>query len=327
MILVTGGAGYIGSHAVKSLRQSGFEPVIFDNFSTGHRSFVRGTPCMEGDLRNPEDLAKVFAEYPIQGVMHFAGRALVGESHQKPELYHQINVVGGLNLLAAMDKAGVKRLIFSSSCATYGIPATVPIREETPQNPINPYGESKLKFEHALARAHDANKLEYLSLRYFNAAGADEEGEFGEDHTMETHLIPLVFDAAMGRRPEVQILGVDYPTPDGTCVRDYIHVTDLARAHVIGIEALLKGRVKSQAINLGTGSGFSVREVIDATRRVTKKDFVVREMPRRPGDPPILVAAVDRATKVLGWKTEVSGLENIIATAWSWHQSRFQSHG
>jgi UDP-glucose-4-epimerase GalE len=327
MILVTGGAGYIGSHAIKALRQSGYEPVIFDNFSTGHRSFVRSTPCLEGDLRNPTDLAKVFEKYPIEGVMHFAGRALVGESHEKPELYHQINVVGGMNLLAAMDKAGVKRLIFSSTCATYGMPDKIPIREETPQKPINPYGESKLKFERAIENAHVTSKLEYLSLRYFNAAGADAEGEFGEDHTPETHLIPLVFDAAMGRRPEVQILGVDYPTPDGTCLRDYIHVTDLARAHVIGMRALMEGRVKSQAINLGTGSGFSVREVIDTTRRVTKKDFVVREMPRRPGDPPILVAAVDRAKEVLGWTAEGSGLEKIISSAWTWHQSRFQSHG
>jgi UDP-glucose-4-epimerase GalE len=327
MILVTGGAGYIGSHAIKSLRQSGYEPVIFDNFSTGHRSFVRSTPCVEGDLRNPADLEKVFTQYSIDGVMHFAGRALVGESHEKPELYHQINVVGGMNLLAAMEKAGVKRLIFSSTCATYGIPDKIPIREETPQKPINPYGESKLKFERAIEVAHATNNLDYLSLRYFNAAGADADGEFGEDHIPETHLIPLVFDAAMGRRPEVQILGVDYPTPDGTCLRDYIHVTDLARAHVIGMKALIEGRVKSQAINLGTGSGFSVREVIDTTRRVTKKDFVVREMPRRPGDPPILVAAVDRAREVLGWSAEGSGLEQIISSAWSWHQNRFHSHG
>jgi UDP-glucose 4-epimerase len=278
-------------------------------------------------LRNPADLARLFETYPIEGVMHFAGRALVGESHEKPELYHQINVVGGLNLLAAMEKAGVKRLIFSSTCATYGVPDNVPIREETPQKPINPYGESKLKFERAIESAHSTNKLDFLSLRYFNAAGADADGEFGEDHIPETHLIPLVFDAAMGRRPEAQIFGIDYPTPDGTCLRDYIHVTDLARAHVIGMRALIEGRVRSQAINLGTGSGFSVREVIDTTRRVTKKDFIVREMPRRPGDPPVLVAAVDRAREVLGWKAEVSNLEQIIDSAWKWHQRRFPSHG
>jgi len=327
MILVTGGAGYIGSHTVKALRHAGFDPVIFDNFSTGHRSFVRDTPCVEGDLCNPGDLDKAFAQYPIEGVMHFAGRALVGESHEKPELYYRINVIGGMNLLAAMEKSGVKRLIFSSTCATYGVPDKIPIREETPQKPINPYGETKLKFEHAIKDAHAATNLEFLSLRYFNAAGADADGDFGEDHIPETHLIPLVFDAAMGRRPEVQILGVDYPTPDGTCLRDYIHVTDLARAHVIGMQALVEGRVKSQAINLGTGSGVSVREVIDMTRSVTKKDFVVREVPRRPGDPPILVAAVDRAKDVLGWTAETSGLEQIIASAWNWHQRRFPSHG
>ena len=267
----------------------------------------------------------MFAQYPIEGVMHFAGRALVGESHEKPELYQQINVGGGMNLLAAMDKAGVKHLIFSSTCATYGMPEKIPIREETPQNPINPYGESKLKFERAIVNAHAENNLEYLSLRYFNAAGADADGEFGEDHIPETHLIPLVFDAAMGRRPEVQILGVDYPTPDGTCLRDYIHVTDLARAHVIGMKALIEGRVKSQAINLGTGSGFSVREVIDATRRVTMKDFVVREMPRSRAIRRLWSQRVDRAKSVLGWNAEVSGLEQIIASAWAWHQSRFHS--
>lgn len=327
MILVTGGAGYIGSHTVKALRQSGFEPVIFDNFSTGHRSFVRDTPCIEGDVCNPADLAQAFAQYPIEGVMHFAGKALVAESHVKPELYYQTNVIGGLNLLAAMNKAGVRRLIFSSTCATYGVPDTVPIREETPQKPINPYGESKLKFERALASANVMEDLEYIALRYFNAAGADADGEFGEEHDPESHLIPLVFDAAMGRRPEVRILGVDYPTPDGTCIRDYIHVTDLARAHVIGLKALVENRVKSQAINLGTGHGCSVREVIDTTRRVTKKDFAVREVPRREGDPPVLVAAVDRAKNVLGWTAENSGIEQIIGSAWNWHQGRFQNRG
>jgi UDP-glucose-4-epimerase GalE len=327
MILVTGGAGYIGSHTVKALRNAGFEPLIFDNFSTGHRSFVGDTPCVEGDLCNPEDLAEAFSQYPIHGVMHFAGKALVGESHEKPELYFRINVIGGMNLLAAMEKAGVDRLIFSSTCATYGVPQVVPIREETPQNPINPYGETKLKFEGCIREAHEKWGLEYLSLRYFNAAGADAGGQIGEDHVPETHLIPLVFDAAMGRRPEVQILGTDYPTPDGTCLRDYIHVTDLARAHVIGMKALMDKSAQSQAINLGTGAGFSVREVIDTVRRVTKKEFAAREMPRRPGDPPVLVAAVDRARDVLGWSAEVSSLDRIIDSAWTWHQRRFQNRG
>jgi UDP-glucose 4-epimerase len=226
-----------------------------------------------------------------------------------------------------MEKAGVDRLIFSSTCATYGVPQVVPIREETPQNPINPYGETKLKFEGCIREAHEKWGLEYLSLRYFNAAGADAGGQIGEDHVPETHLIPLVFDAAMGRRPEVQILGTDYPTPDGTCLRDYIHVTDLARAHVIGMKALMDKSAISQAINLGTGAGFSVRQVIDTVRRVTKKEFAAREMPRRPGDPPVLVAAVDRARDVLGWSAEVSSLDRIIDSAWTWHQRRFQNRG
>ena len=327
MILVTGGAGYIGSHTVKALRQAGFEPLIFDNFSTGHRSFVRNTPCFEGDICNPADLARVFAQYPIEGVVHFAGKAIIEESFQKPDFYFQTNVTGGLNLLSAMNTAGVPYLIFSSTCASYGVPETMPIREETPQNPINPYGKTKMQFERGIEAACAKDGLEYLTLRYFNAGGADADGEFGEIHDPESHLIPLGLDAALGRRSEAQIRGMDYPTPDGTCIRDYIHVTDLARAHVNGMKALIGGRVKSQAINLGTGSGYSVREVFDTIRRVTKKDFVVRELPRRPGDPPILVAAVERAKKVLGWTAEASSLEQIISSAWSWHQRRFPFRG
>ena len=327
MILVTGGAGYIGSHTIKALRIAGFEPLIFDNFSTGHRSFVRDTKCVEGDLCRPDDLATAFAKYPIEGVIHFAGKAIIEESFREPAFYYQNNVVGGLNLLSAMDKAGVKRLIFSSTCATYGIPDVFPIREETHQAPINPYGETKMKFERAMESAHTMNNLEYLSLRYFNAAGADADGEFGEIHDPESHLIPLTLDAALGRKPEIQIRGVDYPTPDGSCVRDYIHVADLARAHVIALKGLIERGVKSQAVNLGTGSGYSVREIIDTARRITKKDFVVREMPRRQGAPPLLVAAVDRAKEVLGWTAEVSGLDEIIDSAWTWHQRCFGNHG
>jgi UDP-glucose 4-epimerase len=318
VILVTGGAGYIGSHTVKALKQAGFQPLIFDNFSTGHRSFIKGTPTFEGDVRNPNDLAQVFREYRIDGVLHFAGKALVGESVEKPDLYYDTNLKGGLNLLAAMKQCGVKHLIFSSTCATYGVPQQVPIPEDHPQNPINPYGDSKLQFERAMRQSHQAGELEYLSLRYFNAAGADRESEFGEDHDPETHLIPLVLDAANGRREEVRILGTDYPTPDGTCIRDYIHVSDLARAHVIGLQALINGSVSSQAINLATGRGNSVREVIDTARRVTGKNFVVREAARRPGDPPRLVAAAGRAKEVLGWTAEESDLENIVRSAWNW---------
>ena len=318
MILVTGGAGYIGSHTVKALKQAGLQPIIFDNFSTGHRAFIKATPAFEGDICNPEDFAGVFGEYPIDGVLHFAGKALVPESAVKPELYYETNLRGGLNLLNAMRNRSVKYLIFSSTCATYGVPTQVPIPEDHGRNPINPYGDSKLAFERALPWFQQAHGLQYLALRYFNAAGADSDGEFGEDHDPETHLIPLVLDAAAGRRPEVKIFGTDYPTPDGTCLRDYIHVADLARAHVIGLKALMEGGVESQAINLGTGHGYSVREVIDTARRVTGKDFKVVEAEPRPGDPPSLVAAVDRAKRVLGWRATESDLENIIRTAWNY---------
>ena len=318
MILVTGGAGYIGSHTVKALKSAGLHPVIFDNFSTGHRSFVKATPACEGDLRNPHDLDAVFNEYPIEGVLHFAGKALIAESNEKPELYYETNLSGGVNLLNAMKRCGVRHFIFSSTCATYGVPRSVPIREDHPQEPINPYGETKLAFERALRWFHQAHGFEYISLRYFNAAGADADGDFGEDHDPETHLIPLVLDAAAGRRPEAQIFGTDYPTPDGTCLRDYIHVSDLARAHVVGLQALIDGRIQSQAVNLGTGRGYSVREVINAVRQVTGRDFKVVEKGRRPGDPPELVASVDRAKEVLGWAATESDLEHIVRTAWNW---------
>jgi UDP-glucose 4-epimerase len=318
VILVTGGAGYIGSHTVKALKAAGLQPIIFDNFSTGHRSFIKGTPAFEGDLCKAIDLSQVFSEYAIDGVLHFAGKALVTESTEKPELYYETNLLGGLNLLNAMKRCSVKHLIFSSTCATYGLPQSIPIREDHPQNPINPYGETKLAFERALQWFHEAHGLEYLSLRYFNAAGADAEGDFGEDHNPETHLIPLVLQAAAGRRPDVQVFGTDYPTPDGTCLRDYIHVSDLARAHVAGLQALMNGRARSQAINLGTGHGYSVREVIDTVRRVTGRDFKVQETGRRAGDPPELIAAVDRAEQVLGWIAVESDLDHIVRTAWNW---------
>jgi UDP-arabinose 4-epimerase len=320
MILVTGGAGYIGSHTVKALKASGFSPVIFDNFSTGFQSFARGTPTFEGDLCTPTDLVRVFNQFPIDAVLHFAGRALVGESVARPELYYETNFIGGLNLLNAMRERGVRHIIFSSTCATYGVPQQVPIDEGHPQNPINPYGETKLAFERAMQWFHVAYGLEYLALRYFNAAGADAAGEFGEDHEPETHLIPLALQAAAGRRPDVQIFGTDYPTRDGTCLRDYIHVADLARAHVAGLKRLMEGQLQSQGINLGTSSGYSVREVIDMVRRVTKKDFKVRETGRRPGDPPELIAAAGRARERLDWSATESDLETIVASAWTWHQ-------
>ena len=322
MILVTGGAGYIGSHAVKALKAAGFRPVIFDNFSTGHRHFVHDTPLVEGDVQNLADLDRVFSNYQIDGVLHFAGKALVPESHKNPALYYEVNVIGGIRLLGAMCQHGVKNFIFSSTCATYGVPAATPIREDTPQQPINPYGESKLAFERALRWFHESYGIEYLALRYFNAAGADRNAEFGEDHDPETHLIPLVLDAAAGRRECVQVFGTDYPTADGTCIRDYIHVTDLAEAHVIGLQRLMSGHIKSQPLNLGTGTGHSVREVLEIARRVTGRHIPVRETNRREGDPPVLVAAVDRARDILDWKARNSDLEQIVSTAWHWHQRR-----
>jgi len=323
VILVTGGAGYIGSHTIKALRRNGFEPLIFDNFSTGHRDFVGDTKLVEGDLGQPQDLRRAFETHHIEGVLHFGGKALVPESHRYPEIYYATNVTGGIHLLTAMKNAGVKRIIFSSTCATYGIPERVPIDENTPQRPINPYGETKLAFERALRWFRETYGIESLSLRYFNAAGADVDGDIGEDHDPETHLIPLVLDAAMGRKPGVRIFGTDYPTPDGTCLRDYIHVSDLAAAHVSGLKALLSGRVESQAINLGTGQGYSVREVVETARRITTADFVIHESERREGDPPMLVAAVDRAKAVLGWTAVSSSLEEIITSAWNWHRRRF----
>jgi UDP-glucose-4-epimerase GalE len=318
MILVTGGAGYIGSHTVKALKAAGFEPVIFDNFSTGHRSFVRDTALIEGDICKPAHLEKAFTQYKIDGVLHFAGKALVGESAEKAELYYQTNVDGGVNLLNAMKNHGVKPIIFSSTCATYGTPERVPISEDHPQKPINTYGQTKLEFERALKSFQAEYGLAYLSLRYFNAAGADADGEFGEDHSPETHLIPLALQAAWGQRPDVQIFGTDYPTPDGTCLRDYIHVSDLARAHVVGLQALMQNRIQSQAINLGTGHGYSVREVIDSVRRVTRRTFTVRETARREGDPPQLIASADRAKTVLGWSAIESDLDVIVSSAWKW---------
>ncbi len=322
MILVTGGAGYIGSHTVLALQSAGFEPVVFDNFSTGHRSFVDNVPLVEGDLCEPAAIARAFRDHAIDGVIHFAGRALVPESVTDPALYFETNVVGGLNLLNAMRHAGIDKMIFSSTCATYGIPDTTLISESHPQRPVNPYGESKLAFERALAAFHDAYGLDYLSLRYFNAAGADAESRRGEDHDPETHLIPLTLAAAAGIRPEVRILGTDYPTPDGTCVRDYVHVTDLAEAHVKGIARLVEKNVESQAINLGTGVGVSVREVVDVVREVTGRSFRVVEAGRRPGDPPQLVADPTRSCEVLEWEPAHSGIEEIVESAWRWTSQR-----
>jgi UDP-arabinose 4-epimerase len=321
-VLVTGGAGYIGAHAAKALAAAGYQPVVLDNLVYGHRDAVRWGPFVEGDLADRALLAATIRRFEIGAVMHFAAFAYVGESMVKPELYFANNVANSLGLIAVMRETGVTRIVFSSSCATYGIPVRVPIAEDAPQRPVNPYGESKLMVERMLHWEGLAHGLKHISLRYFNAAGADPAGEIGEHHEPETHLIPIVLDAALGRRAEIEIYGTDYPTPDGSAVRDYIHVSDLARAHVLGLSYLERGGV-STALNLATGQGHSVRAVIAGAERITGRRVPRRESPRRPGDPPALVADPGRARAVLGWSPAQSDLDTIIATAWAWHRRRF----
>ena len=318
-ILVTGGAGYIGSHTAKLLAAAGHQPVIFDDMSHGHDWAVKWGPLERGSLAIPARLAEVFASRNVDAVVHFAASALVGESMSDPAKYFRNNTVGTLNLLDAMRQAGVGTIVFSSTCATYGDPVRVPIDETHPQSPVNPYGESKLMVEKMLRWHGEAFGLRWMALRYFNAAGADPEGEIGEDHDPESHLIPLVVGAAQGRRPPVKIFGTDYATPDGTAIRDYIHVTDLADAHLRALDRL-RGGTPSQAINLGTGRGHSVREVVDTVSRVSGKAVPAVESARRPGDPPELVAAPARARDVLGWSCQYSDLETIVRHAWTWHE-------
>jgi UDP-glucose-4-epimerase GalE len=318
-ILVTGGAGYIGSHTAMVLAAAGHEPVVFDDMSQGHDWAVKWGPLERGSLSNPARLAQVFAAHPIDAVVHFAASALVGESMTNPAKYFRNNTVATLNLLDAMRDAGVSTLVFSSTCATYGDPVRVPIDETHPQVPVNPYGESKLMIEKIMRWYGEAYGLRWMALRYFNAAGADPEGRIGEDHDPESHLIPLVIGAAQGARPPVKIFGTDYPTADGTAIRDYIHVLDLADAHLRALDRLRSGTA-SQAINLGTGRGHSVREVVDTIARVAGKPVPVVESPRRPGDPPELVAAPERARDVLGWTCRYAELETIVRHAWTWHE-------
>jgi UDP-glucose-4-epimerase GalE len=320
-VLVTGGAGYVGSHACKALAAAGHTPIVYDNLSRGHREFARWGPLEVGDLGDAAKLDAVFGRHRIDAVMHFAAFAYVGESVEQPALYYRNNVGGTLELLEAMRRAGVKRLVFSSTCATYGVPGRMPITEDLPQQPINPYGATKLMIERVLQDYDAAYRLRSVSLRYFNAAGCDPDGEVGEDHDPETHLIPRVLMAADGTLPQVDVFGTDYPTPDGTCLRDYIHVADLADGHVRALEYLQLGGA-STAINLGTGRAFSVREVIAAAERVTGRRIPVREGPRRAGDPPVLVADATRAREVLGFAPRFTEIEPIVATAWRWHERR-----
>jgi UDP-glucose-4-epimerase GalE len=320
-ILVTGGAGYIGSHACKALARAGYLPVAYDNLSRGRREAVRWGPLVEADIDDRDRLRAAFAEYRVSAVMHFAGYAYVGESVRDPALYYRNNLRATLALLEAMREEGVAKIVFSSTCATYGTPAAVPIRETAPQHPVNPYGETKLAIERALHWYGSAYGIGWAALRYFNAAGADRDGEIGEDHEPETHLVPLTLQAALGRRPALEIYGTDYPTPDGTAIRDYIHVDDLADAHVRALQRLLAGG-PPLAFNLGTGQGHSVREVIAAAEAACGCTIPVRAAPRRPGDPPILVADAGLAAATLGWRAQCSALETIIATALAWQRRK-----
>lgn len=323
-ILVTGGAGYIGSHAVLALQRAGYKVVVLDNLVYGHRDIVEKVLQVElvvGDTSDRPLLDQLFASHEIAAVMHFAAYAYVGESVTDPAKYYRNNVVGTLTLLEAMLAASINKFVFSSTCATYGVPQTVPIPEDHPQNPINPYGMSKLMVEQILADFDRAYDFKSVRFRYFNAAGADPTGQLGEDHNPETHLIPLVLMAALGKRESVSVFGTDYPTPDGTCLRDYIHVTDLAEAHVLGLQYLLKGG-DTGIFNLGNGNGFSVKQVIEAAQQVTGQEIKVVECDRRPGDPPALVGSSDKAREILGWHPQYADLKEILTHAWQWHQQR-----
>ncbi len=323
-VLVTGGAGYIGSHAVLALQQAGYTVLILDNLVYGHKDLVDQVlkaELIEGSTLDRDLLKSIFSQRDIAAVMHFAAYTYVGESVTNPSKYYESNVVGTLRLLDAMVEANVKNFVFSSTCATYGMPQALPITESHPQNPINPYGMTKLMVEHILTDYDKAYDLRSVRFRYFNAAGAHPDGLLGEDHNPESHLIPLVLQTALGLRQAISIYGTDYPTPDGTCVRDYIHVCDLADAHLLGLEYLLNGG-ESAVFNLGNGNGFSVREVIDAAVRVTGKPIPVIEADRRPGDSSELVGSSQRAREVLGWNPKYSDIDTILAHAWQWHQHR-----
>ena len=320
-ILVTGGAGYVGSHACKALAKAGHRPVVYDNLSRGHRDAVRWGPLVEGALHDTAKLTAALRQHRIDAVMHFAALAYVGESMTDPEGYYRNNVGGTLALLAAMREADVSRIVFSSTCAVYGMPEEMPIRETTPKAPLNPYGETKLAIERALHWYAQAYGLRYTALRYFNAAGADPDGEIGEDHDPETHVIPRVLRAALGTGEPVEIYGTDYPTQDGSAIRDYIHVTDLADAHLRALDNLAAGG-DSGALNLGTGSGCSVKAVIAAVERIGGRPVPRREAPRRPGDPAELVADPTLARQKLGWQPRHSDLDTIIKTALAWETRR-----
>jgi UDP-glucose 4-epimerase len=327
VILVTGGAGYIGSHAVAALRQSGREVVVLDDLSEGHRAAIGEVPLAQGSLLDRAFVRRVFDEWQVSGVFHFAARCLVGQSVTDPGLYYEQNVVATLNLVDAMIAHGVRKLVLSSTAATYGDWERMPITEETPQAPVNPYGETKLVCERMLASYHRAHGLDSVSLRYFNAAGADPSGNLGEDHAHETHLIPLVVGAALGHRDRLTVLGTDYPTPDGTCVRDYVHVVDLAQAHLLALRAMEDGMTGARAFNLGNSRGTSVLEIIRAVERVGKRKVPFERGPRRPGDPAVLVASSESIGKTLGWRPRFASVDAIVETAWRWHETHPKGYG
>jgi UDP-glucose 4-epimerase len=318
MVLVCGGAGYVGSHTVKELHREGFEPVVFDNFSTGRRELLLGTAAIAADLMNRDALREAFRSVRFEAVLHFASLIQVGESYQHPLRYYSHNLSTSLNLIEAMLEAGVKKLIFSSSAAVYGVPETTPIPESHPLNPSNPYGQSKLFVERILQDSAEAYGLKFISLRYFNAAGADPDGRLGEMHDPETHLIPNILLYLLGKKEAFELFGTDYPTSDGTAIRDYVHVTDLAAAHVLALRRLLRSS-ESDSINLGTNLGHSVLEVIRTVEEITGLKVAFRAKPRRKGDVAALLASKDKAERILGWKPRHSSLEKIVETAWKWH--------
>lgn len=324
-ILVVGGAGYIGSHTVRLLNQHGHDVWVYDSLATGHRAAVPADRLIHADLADAGMLDHAFIANRIEAVMHFAALCYVGESVLQPARYYHNNVVLGLQLLEAARRNGVKRFVFSSTAATYGNPDRLPITEDAPQRPCNPYGHTKLAFEWALADYAQAYGLGYAALRYFNAAGAAGDGTIGEDHEPETHLLPIVLQVALGQRPALNIFGADYATPDGTCVRDYVHVEDLALAHLLALDKLADGA--QLQFNVGTGGGYSIREVVQAAERVTGKKIACVEGPRRPGDPAELVASSAKIRKELGWKPRYPEIEGILETAWRWHKSHPKGYG
>ncbi len=316
-VLVCGGAGYIGSNMTALLTAEGHQPTVFDNFSKGHRSAVKQAEIVAGDLADFDLLVETIKTRRIEAVMHFAAWIEVGESVQEPLKYYRNNTSNTQNLLSAMEAAGVGKFVFSSTAAVYGMPSTVPITEDMPKAPINPYGESKWAVERMCHYQSQAGKLHYAALRYFNACGAGNNGSLGEDHRPESHLIPLTIQAALGQRADIKIFGTDYDTPDGTCIRDYIHIDDLCRAHLLALDKL-DDRAE-MVYNLGNGQGYSVREVVDTVKRVSGKDFKVTEAARRAGDPAILTSDASKARTELGWKAQKPQLETMVETAWKWH--------